>query len=132
MRHPWAQWRCHGDNDVLHLDYLCGIDDAHSPPSVVVVGAVVALSLFLLFLSSLSSSPIGVIVAAVATIVAIVLVAPAAVALAAPVVTLTVVATTFLAVDVALVVDCCVPSPQEEDHHLPPPLGKVPSWPLSP
>ena len=31
----------------------------------------------------------------------------------------------FLAIDVAVVVDCCVPSPQEEDHLLPPPLGKV-------
>jgi hypothetical protein len=53
------------------------------------------LSLFLLFPSSLSSSPFGVIVAAVAAVaavVAIVLVAPAAVALAALVVTLTVIA----------------------------------------
>jgi hypothetical protein len=73
----------------------------------------------------------GVIVATVPTIVAVVLIAPATVTLAAFVVALAVVATTFLAVDVALVVGCCVPLPQEEDHHLSPPLGKVPSWPLS-
>jgi hypothetical protein len=71
--------------------------------------------LFLLLPSSLSSSPFGVIVAAV------VLVAPAAVALAA-----------FVAIDVSLVVDCCVLSPHEEDHRLPSPLGKVPSLPSSP
>jgi hypothetical protein len=75
----------------------------------------------------LSSSPFGVIVATVAAVVAVVLVAPAAVALAAFVVVLAVLTTMFLAVDVALVVDCCVPLPQEEDHPLPPPLGKVPS-----
>jgi hypothetical protein len=82
--------------------------------------------LFLLLPSSLSSSPFGVIVAAV------VLVAPAAVALVAFIVTLAVVATTFLAIDVSLVVDCCVLSPHEEDHRLPSPLGKVPSLPSSP
>jgi hypothetical protein len=64
-----------------------------------IFGFVVALSLFLLLSSSLSSSPLGVIGA---TNTAIVLVAPAAVALAAFVVTLAVVATTFLAVEVAL------------------------------
>ena len=42
--------------------------------------------------------------------------APADVALAAFVVTLAVVATTFLAIEVASVVDCCLPSPPEEDH----------------
>jgi hypothetical protein len=77
----------------------------------------------------LSSSPFGVIVA---TITAVVLVAPATVALAAFVVTLAVVATTFFAVEVALVVDCCVPSPPEEDNRLPSPSGKVPPWPSSP
>jgi hypothetical protein len=67
-----------------------------------------------------------------ATVIAVataVVVAPDAVALAAFVVALTVVATTVFAVAVALVVDCCVPLPPEEDHRLPPPLGKVPSWP---
>jgi hypothetical protein len=62
--------------------------------------------MFLLLPSSLSSSPLGVIVA---TNTAVVLVAPAVVALAAFVVALAVVTTTFLAVEVALVVDCCVP-----------------------
>jgi hypothetical protein len=61
--------------------------------------------LFLLLPSLLSSSPFGIIVA---TIIAVVLVAPATVALAAFVVALAVVATTFFAVEVALVVDCCV------------------------
>ena len=94
--------------------------------------------LFLLLPSLLSSSPfgvigvIGVIVTTVAAVVAVVLVAPATVALAAFIVTLTVVATTFLAVDVSLVVDCCVLLPHEEDHRLPPPLRKVLSCPSSP
>jgi hypothetical protein len=70
-----------------------------------IFGFVVALLLFLLLPSSLSSSPLGVIVA---TNTAVVLVAPAVVALAAFVVALAVIATTFLAVEVALVVDCCV------------------------
>jgi hypothetical protein len=48
------------------------------------------------------------------------------------VVTLAVVATMFLAVEVALVIDCCVPSPPEEDQHLPSPSGKVPPWPSLP
>jgi hypothetical protein len=88
-----------------------------------------------------SSSLFGVIVAtvvaiatvvAVATIVAVatvIVIAPDVVALAAFVVALTVVATTVFAIAVALVVDCCVPSPPEEDHRLPPPSGKVLSWP---
>ncbi len=42
-----------------------------------------------------------------------------AVALAAVVIALAVVAVTVLAVAVALVVDCCLPSPPEEDHRLP-------------
>ena len=70
-------------------------------------------------------------VAALVALVALVLVAPTTVTLAAFIVTLTVVATAFLAVDVALVFGCCIPSPPEEDHRLPPPLGKVPSWPSS-
>ena len=41
------------------------------------------------------------------------------VALAAVVIALAVVAVTVLAVAVALVVDCCLPSPPEEDHRLP-------------
>ncbi len=56
---------------------------------------------------------------------------PATAALAAFVVTLAVVATTSLAIEVALVVDCCVPLPLEEDHSLSSPSGKVPPWPLS-
>jgi hypothetical protein len=83
----------------------------------------------------MSLLPFGVIVAtlvAVATIAAVVLVAAANIALSTFVVALAVVTTTFLAVDVALVFDCCVPLPQEEDHHLPPPSGKAPSWPLLP
>jgi hypothetical protein len=56
--------------------------------------------------SSLSSSPFGIIVT---TITAVVSVAPAAVILATFVVALAVFDTTFLAVEVALVVDCCVP-----------------------
>ncbi len=71
-----------------------------------IVGFVVALSLFLLLPSSLPSSPFGVIVA---TNTAVVLVAPVAVALAPFAVALAVVSTTFLAVEVALVVDCCEP-----------------------
>jgi hypothetical protein len=47
-------------------------------------------------------------VAAVITIVAVVLVPPATVALATFVIALTVVTTTFLAVDVGLIFDCCV------------------------
>jgi hypothetical protein len=43
-----------------------------------------------------------------------------AVTLAAVVIALAVVAITVLAVAVALVVDCCLPSPPEEDHCLPP------------
>jgi hypothetical protein len=43
---------------------------------------------------------------------------------------LAVVTTTFLAADVGLIFDCCVPSLPEEDHCLPPTSGKVPSWPL--
>jgi hypothetical protein len=77
-------------------------------------------------------SPFGVIVATIAAVVSVILVAPAAVTFAAFVVALAVVAITFLTVDVTLVVDCCVLSPHKEDHHLPPPLGKVLSWPLSP
>ncbi len=42
-----------------------------------------------------------------------------AVALAAVVIALAEVAVTVLAVAVALVVDCCLPSPPEEDHRLP-------------
>ena len=85
----------------------------------------------------LSLLPFGIIVAAVAaiavvTVVAVVLVAPATAALAAFVVALTVVPTMFLAVDVGLMFDCCVPLLPEEDNHLPPPSGKVLSWPLSP
>ena len=75
------------------------------------------------------------IVAAVANVVddvTVVLVAPATVALAAFVIALAVVTTTFLAVDAGLIFDCCVPLPPEEDHRLPPPSGKVPSWPSSP
>jgi hypothetical protein len=72
--------------------------------------------LFLLLSSLLSSSPFGVIFATVAVVVTVVLVAPAAVALAAFIVALAVVATTFLAIDVSLVVDCCVLLPHEEDH----------------
>jgi hypothetical protein len=87
------------------------------------------LLLFLLLPSLLSSSPFGVIAA---TITAVVLVAPAAVTLAAFVVSLAVVATTIFAVEVALVVDCCVPSPLEEDNCLPSPSGKVLPWPSSP
>jgi hypothetical protein len=107
-------------------------------PSVVAVSVIVALSLFLLLPSLLSSSPFGVIiavvvaVAAVTALVAVILVAPATVALAAFDFALTVVATTFLAVDVALVFDCCVLLPPEEDHRLHPPSGKVPSWPSLP
>jgi len=74
-------------------------------------------------------SPFGVIVAATAavvvTIVAVVLVAPATVALAAFVVALAVVTTTVLTVDVGLIFDCCVPSPPEEDHHLPPSMPRT-------
>ena len=88
--------------------------------------------------SSLSLLPFGIIVAPIATVVAVitviavVLVAPATVALAAFVVALAVVTTTFLAIDVGLMFDCCVPLLPEEDHRLPPPSGKVPSWPSSP
>jgi hypothetical protein len=42
-----------------------------------------------------------------------------AVALAAVVIALAVDAVTVLAVAVALVVDCCLPLPPEEDHRLP-------------
>ena len=85
-RQPWAQWRCPGDNDVLRCNYLCRIDDAHPP--VVVVGVVIALSLFLLLPSLLSWLPFGVIVATVAAVVAAVLVNPATIALATFVVAL--------------------------------------------
>ena len=44
-----------------------------------------------------------------------------------------VVITTFLTVDAGLLIfDCCVHLPPEEDHRLPPTLGKVPSWPSLP
>ena len=91
-------------------------------PSVVAVSVVVALSVFLLLPSLLSSSPFGVIVAvvvavaAVTALVAIILVAPATVPLAAFDFALTVIANTFLAIDVTLVFDCCVLLPPEEDH----------------
>jgi len=45
------------------------------------------------------------------------------VVLATFVIALAVVATTFLTIEVALVVDCCVPLPPEEDHRLPSPSG---------
>ena len=64
-------------------------------------------------------------------LVIVVLVAPASVPLAAFIVALTVLATNFLAVDVDLIFDCCVPLPPEEDHCLPHPPGKFSSWPLS-
>ncbi len=107
------------------------------------VAVIVSLLFFLLLPFLLSSLPLGVIVATVvpvatvvtvATVLAvatIVVVAPDPIALTAFVVALAVVATTAFAVAVTLVVDCCVPSPPEEDHHLPPLLGKVPSWPSS-
>ena len=60
-----------------------------------------------------------------------VLIDPAPIALAAFFVALAVATTTFLAIDVGLIFNCCVPLPQEEDHCLPPPSGKVPSWPSS-
>ena len=84
--------------------------------------------------SALSLLPFGVIVATViaTAVVTVVHVDPATAAFAAFVFTLTVVATTFLAFDVTLVFDCCVPLPPEEDHRFPPPLGKAPSWPSSP
>jgi len=86
--------------------------------------------------SSLSLLPFGVILAAVAavvvTVVAVVLEAPATITLANFAVALAVVTTTVLTIDVGLIFDCCVPSPQEEDHRLPSPSGKVPSRPLSP
>jgi hypothetical protein len=66
-------------------------------------------------------------VAALVALVALVLVAPTTVALAGFIVTLTVIATAFLAVDIG----CYLPLPPEEDHRLPPPSGKVPSWPSS-
>jgi hypothetical protein len=65
-------------------------------------------------------------------LVVIVQVAPAPVALAAFAVALSVVHTKFLAIDVGLIIDCCVPLSQEEDHRLPPPSGKVPAWPSLP
>ena len=65
-------------------------------------------------------------------LVIVVLVDPAPVTLAAFVVALAVIATTFLTVDAGIIFDCCVPLPPEEDHRLPPPSGKVPSWPSSP
>ena len=74
----------------------------------------------------------GVIVAAVTAVSAIVLVASATIALSAFDITVAVVATTFLAIEAALVFDCCVPLPLEEDHCLPPPSGKVRAWPSSP
>ena len=69
----------------------------------------------------------GVIVAAVTAVSAIVLVASATIALSAFDITVAVVATTFLAIEAALVFDCCVPLPLEEDHCLPPllALGEV-------
>jgi hypothetical protein len=74
-------------------------------------------------------TPFDVIVAAVAavaiTIIAVVLVAPVTVALAVFVIALAVVTTTVLTVDVGLIFDCCVPSPLEEDHHLPPSMPRT-------
>ena len=64
----------------------------------------------------------------VMALVVIVLADPALVALAAFVVALAVVNTMFLTIDVGLIFDCCVPLLPEEDHRLPPPSGKVPSW----
>ena len=84
---------------------------------------------------SLSLLPLGVIVAAITAVavVVVVLVDPAPVALAAFVIALAVDTTMFLTVGAGLLIfDCCVPSLPEEDHRLPPPLGKVPSWPSSP
>ena len=99
---------------------------------IVAIGVVIALLLFLLLLSSLSLQSFGVIIAAVAAVAAIILVAPATIALSAFDVALAVIATTFLAIEAALVFDCCVPLPLEEDHCLPPPSGKVRAWPSSP
>jgi hypothetical protein len=93
------------------------------------VAVVVLLSLFFLLPFLLSLSPFGVILATVIAVATVVVVAPDAIAPAAFVAPLAVVATTVFAVVVALVVDCCVPLLPEEDHRLPPPLGKVPSWP---
>jgi len=62
-------------------------------------------------------------------LIVIIFVAPVSVTLIAFFVALAVIDTTFLAIDVGLIFDCYVPSPPEEDHRLPPPLGKVPSWP---
>jgi hypothetical protein len=84
---------------------------------------------------SLSLLPLGVIVAAVTAVAVVVavLVDPALVALAAFVIALAVDTTMFLTVGAGLLIfDCCVPSLPEEDHCLPPPSGKVPSWPSSP
>jgi hypothetical protein len=86
-------------------------------------------------LSSLSLPLFGVIVVAVAAIVAVVavvLVAPATTTLAAFFVALAVVTTMFLTIDVGSMCDCCLLSPPEEDHRLPPPSEKVPSWPSLP
>jgi hypothetical protein len=86
----------------------------------------------------LSLSPFGIIVAAIAAIatvvtaVTIVLVAPAIVALAAFATALAVFTIMFLAVDVGLIFDCCVPFLPEENHRLSPPSRKVPSWPSLP
>jgi hypothetical protein len=84
-----------------------------------------------LFLSSFGVIVVSFVAAVVAVVsfVAVVLGAPATVALAAAVVALTVIATTFLTVDPGLIFDCRVPLPPEEDHRLPPSLGKVSSWP---
>jgi hypothetical protein len=94
-------------------------------PFGVIVGAIAAVA-------AVAAIAAVAAVAAVVTVAAVVLVAPATVALAAFVVTLAVVATTFLTVDAGLIFDCCVPLPPEEDHRLPPTLGKVPTWPSSP
>ena len=53
-------------------------------------------------------------------LVIVILVALAPIALTAFFIALAVIPTTFLAVDVGLIFDCCVPSPPEEDHRLPP------------
>ena len=106
-----------------------------TPLSVVVVGGIVALSLFFLLPSSLSSLSFGnivITVVVVAAVVAVALVAPAIVAPANFIVALAVIPTTFLAIDVTLVVDCCVPLLPDEDRRLPPPSGKTPSWPSLP
>ena len=86
--------------------------------------------------SSLSLSSFGVIVAAVAIVavvvifIDVVLVAPATIALAAFIVALAVVTTTFLAIDVGLIFDCCVC--RHLASLLPPSLPSPSSSPSSP